>query len=67
MSERAKIKRIEAITHNLYSSMPGAPDVPTDERGRLWGEVEDNQHYEFCNVIAHLIVSNSAITYVEPD
>lgn len=65
--ERRKLKRIETIERNLYEVMPGAEPVPVDERGKLWGEVENTAHYEFCHAIANLIVRNSAVTYVDPD
>lgn len=57
--QRAHYERVETITHNLYESMPGAPDVPKIDGDKMWGDVEHTQHYEFCNTIAHLIVSNS--------
>lgn len=49
------------MTRNLYEVMPGAEPPPRDERGALWGEVDCTPHYEFCNLIANLIVKNSAI------
>ncbi len=67
ISERRQQLRIETISRNLYESMPGAPDVPKSDGFKMWGEVEDNQHYEFCNVIANLIVRNSALTQSEAD
>jgi hypothetical protein len=67
MSEAAKIKRINAMAINLYEAMPGAEQPPRDERGKLWGEVEHTPHYEFCHLIAALIVGNPAATFVEPD
>jgi len=53
-----ELARIDTITRNLYETMPGAEPPPMDERGKLWGEVESTQHYEFCNSIASLIVTN---------
>lgn len=35
----------------LYREMPGAPMPPKDERGLLWGEVEGNGFWEFCEAI----------------
>lgn len=68
MSERAKLRRIETIANNLYEVMPGARAVPVDLDGKkLWGEVENEPHYEFCHSIANLIVRNSAMVYVDPD
>lgn len=67
MSAIAKAKREMILTHYLYDRMPGAEPPPVDERGKLWGEVENTPHYEFCNAIASLIVQNSSATFVEPD
>lgn len=56
----AEQDRVTQIERNLYEVMPGAEQPPRDERGKLWGEVEHTSHYEFCHLIAHLIVINSA-------
>lgn len=40
----------------LYLSMPGAPRPPTDDQGReMWGEIENNEHWNFCMSIVVLI------------
>jgi hypothetical protein len=52
------LKRIERIARNLYEAMPGAPPIPRIGEFKQWGFVEDNQHYEFCQLIATLIVMN---------
>jgi hypothetical protein len=68
MSEKVKQARIVTITRNLYEVMPGARPVPTDVYGeKMWGCVDEEPHYNFCNSIANLIVRNSALTYVERD
>lgn len=69
MSDRAKLARIDLMTKNLYEAMPGSQHVPHDPivGDKLWGEVEHTPHYEFCNLVATLIVKNSGVTYVDPD
>jgi len=41
----------------LYRSMPGAPRIPVDPDSgfALWGEVEGNEHWEFCEQIVDLM------------
>lgn len=41
----------------LYQAMPGAPACPSDERGLLWGEVEGNEHWVFCEAIDDAITA----------
>lgn len=39
----------------LYKAMPGAP-VPSKEDGYfMWGDVEGNEHWAFCEIIIHMI------------
>lgn len=47
---------------SLYRRMPGAPQPPMDERGELWGEVEGNEHWEFCSAIVDQTI-NAAQAY----
>lgn len=40
----------------LYQRMPGAPMPPYEpDRGYLWGEVDGNEHWEFCAAIVDQI------------
>lgn len=55
--------RVKLIERNLYEVMPGAEQPGRVELGDglgvpAWGDVENTQHYEFCHLIAHLIVAN---------
>ena len=57
-------ERVVQVERNLYEVMPGAEmpswvDTGDGQRVRAWGDVESTQHYEFCHLIAHLIVANS--------
>lgn len=59
MSSTAALKEnaVEGMAEDLYRVMPGAPPVPFDDKvGWLWGEVKDNQHYQFCRMIAERVV-----------
>jgi len=52
----------------LYDRMPGAPKTPEDENGvKLWGEVTDNEHYQFCEAIARSIALVDVRVHVEAD
>lgn len=65
---RIREERIKSMTHHLYRAMPGAPPVPRDQDGAtLWGEVDGNNHYDFCNRIARLIDGVDVRTHVNPD
>lgn len=46
----------QALAQRLYGEMPGAEQPPSDERGKLWGEVEHTQEYLFCEQIALEII-----------
>jgi len=46
----------QALARRLYSVMPGAPQPDSDERGKLWGDVETNDAYIFCEQIALEII-----------
>lgn len=46
----------QALAQRLYSVMPTAPQPPSDERGKLWGEVEHLPQYLFCEQIALEII-----------
>lgn len=41
----------------LYRSMPGSPEVPFSHAfgEYLWGEVENNEYWQFCADIVDLI------------
>ena len=72
IDDRIKLKRIDTITRNLYELMPGAMPVSIEQFAgdqhygqKLWGEVENTPHYEFCHAIANLIVRNSAVVVDE--
>lgn len=39
----------------LYLKMPGAPFPPTEDGWYLWGEVSDNDHWQFCAAITDAI------------
>ena len=68
MSKQAKREAELRMTKELYRVMPGAPTLPTSRDGLyMWGEVEGNDHWQFCERIASLIVRNSALTFVEAD
>lgn len=72
MPTRAEVAAIQRITHSLYEVMPGAEqpghvDIGDGFHVKAWGEVENTDHYAFCNCIATLIVKHSAVTFVEPD
>ena len=46
---------------SLYEKMPGAPKIPYGEGELLWGEVEGNEHWEFCAAIVDMMdVANDA-------
>ena len=44
----------EAV-ERLYRSMPGAPHVPTEDGQAMWGEVDNTEHWQFCEQIARMI------------
>lgn len=50
-------KHTQEIARRLYEAMPGAPRVEFDhDRGeKLWGEVDENEHYLFCEQVAQEI------------
>ncbi len=57
-------ERVIEIERNLYKVMPGAEMPGRIDLGEgitvpAWGDVEHTPHYEFCHLIAHLIVANS--------
>jgi len=39
--------------------MPGAPVVPRVNGCPMWGDVEGNEHWNFCEAIARAIVAQS--------
>lgn len=73
LTATAKAKRIHKMARSLYLSMPGAPFVGTDDLGdgnghvRMWGEVEGNEHYQFCEHIATMIASVDTRVHIERD
>lgn len=42
---------------DLYEIMPGAPPVPQDDGRSLWGEVEGNEHWRFCERLISLFAA----------
>jgi hypothetical protein len=50
-------ERVHEVARRLYQAMPGAERVPHDDLTgeKMWGEVEDTQHYQFCEQIAREI------------
>lgn len=52
------------MTRYLYRRMPGAPQPSTYETNTSvvmnWGEVEGNQHWNFCAAISDAIVRTAA-------
>ena len=69
MERMSKAQRdaIYRMTIDLYRNMPGAPRPPTENGSYLWGDVEGNQSWEFCEAIARQIVLCSGSTFVEDD
>ncbi len=57
--ERERIRRgeqeQEAMTRLLYETMPSAPRPRTQGGDFMWGDVEGNDHWQFCSTIARLI------------
>lgn len=48
--------RLQQIVR-LYRLMPGAPPIPTQDGRAMWGDVEGNDHWNFCAEIVDLIIS----------
>ncbi len=46
----------------LYQRMPGAPMPPKENGSYLWGDVEGNEHWEFCEAIVRMAI-NAAQAY----
>lgn len=66
MKRPDQAKRDEVALHKarfLYRMMPGAPTIPSDGRGDLWGEVEDNDHFRFCHAVAKMITNVDPAIY----
>jgi len=51
-----------AFVKRLYRAMPGAPHVPNPDGFEQWGEVEGNEHWQFCEEIVRQII-NAAQAY----
>lgn len=49
-----ELHRLNKIV-SLYKMMPGAPMPPMDDGYYLWGEMEGNDHWCFCEAIVDLI------------
>lgn len=65
-------KRIEQMAQSLYEVMPGAPSPGHIDLGdglmvKAWGDVEHNEHYEFCRRIAQMIDHVDVRTQVNTD
>ncbi len=59
MNAERKLRESEytqAMARRLYSVMPNVPQPDSDERGKLWGDVETNDAYVFCEQIALEII-----------
>ena len=41
----------------LYRQMPGAPRPPREDGDEMWGDVEGNQHWEFCAAIVDMMTT----------
>lgn len=67
MTDYRRHERVLSNARQLYRAMPGAPFVPFDDRGELWGEVTDNEHYKFCLMMARMIDEVDTRVYVEED
>lgn len=52
---------------DFYRVMPGAPPVPLGADGWMWGEVESNEHFQFCETIAERIIRWSGRVVVDRD
>jgi|GEM_PF-4956934 len=63
MTTPANKRAVLHITKKLYLKMPGAPIPPRGADGYLWGAVEGNEHWQFCETLAQLIVQNSSSIY----
>lgn len=58
MTPGGKQDTIQAMAEDFYRVMPCAPPVPFDDKiGWLWGEVEHNEHFQFCKLIATRIIN----------
>ena len=58
MKPGSKEHTIQAMAEDFYRVMPGAPQPPKDSDGyAMWGEVEDNEHFQFCKAIATRIIN----------
>lgn len=56
-SELVSDPHFQAMVQRIYTEMPDAVMPPSDERGKLWGEVEGTQQWAFCEQIAFEIIS----------
>jgi hypothetical protein len=45
----------------LYSALPGAPMPPTEDGWYLWGEVEGNDHWVFCETLVDMMMGIAAM------
>jgi hypothetical protein len=52
------LQRKDAIIA-LYREMPGAPTPPRVDGDIMWGDVEGNDHWRFCEAVVDLICSSS--------
>jgi len=50
---------VQMHARDLYLAMPGAPVVPRVNGCPMWGDVEGNEHWNFCEAIARAIVAQS--------
>lgn len=52
-----RMSPFDQATANLYQAMPGAPLPPIVDGFYQWGDVEGNDHWEFCRQIVATIVA----------
>jgi hypothetical protein len=46
--------QIDRVRH-LYRLMPGAPEAAIEDAYFMWGDVEGNEHWEFCEAIVRMV------------
>jgi hypothetical protein len=49
--------QVQALAERLYRAMPGAPMPPMEDGFYMWGDVEGNDHWAFCEEIAAAILN----------
>jgi hypothetical protein len=41
----------------LYRAMPGAPRPPRQDGVEMWGDVDGNEHWEFCAAVVDMMAT----------